>query len=58
MTMSTNTKESNIEVELRELELRPLELHELEIVSDGLSWFLQQGPQMEGAYLTVGYGVH
>ena len=52
MTMSTNTKESNVEVELR-----PLELHELEIVSGGLPSFMQAGPQMEGAYLTVCYGI-
>jgi hypothetical protein len=54
ITMSTNTttKESNVEVELR-----PLKDHELEIVSGGLPAFLQAGPQMEGAYLTVGYGI-
>ena len=55
ITMSTNTttKESNVEVELR-----PLKDQELEIVSGGLSSFLGLGPQMEGAWLTVGYGIH
>ena len=46
--MSTNTKESNIEVELRELELRPLELHELEIVSDGLYGSCNRGLRWRG----------